>query len=540
MDCNAFRRDCVEYLDPRKACGKGRPAEFEAHLLSCPKCALYLSELSDTLGALQPDARVSASDDFKENAMTKTIALETWSGKERRVLHLAFVRFWKPALAAGAAAMLLVAISLLLGPRDGAKPARGTAFSLFSKAMAAEEPLFVGESAVYMVTRVVVRALDDPALAGARWLPMISLTPSGKPRYDRLSLPAEVGEEYTLACDTWYDPATGRSARVMTARGELVFAASYDGAALYTLETDASGAQRIARHEVGADFDPAASVASILGIAGAQTGLLETEDENLFSDAGSCTLPDGSQGRAVKAGLPEVAGDAPSETYWVFRIRESDNMIAEMEFFIGGRSMLLVERASLQTAAPESWDLSALETRLAVAGTGQRPVVTPDMVIPDVSVSSMVERADFETYIFATAPSWTKGPRLSDILDVVSQPHRMFMAAYVAADGRHVVLVQSYTYNTILGPKAKTGTLVYTSPNGCKVWAGPKGKWLAGVLLGSARPVIGAQVAEDCVGYLIETPSGTVPALAVNGTLSDIELRALVDSLVPAKEEGGQ
>ena len=40
----------------------------------------------------------------------------------------------------------------------------------------------------------------------------------------------------------------------------------------------------------------------------------------------------------------------------------------------------------------------------------------------------------------------------------------------------------------------------------------------------------------DRTGYLLQTPSGTYPALAVNGRMTDKEFRALIDSLVPAED----
>jgi hypothetical protein len=81
----------------------------------------------------------------------------------------------------------------------------------------------------------------------------------------------------------------------------------------------------------------------------------------------------------------------------------------------------------------------------------------------------------------------------------------------------------------------KTGRLVYQSPKGIKVWSGPRDKWLAGILLQSARAIIKDAPVESRTGYLLETPDGTFPALAVNGALSDAELHSLADSLVPAK-----
>ena len=165
-----------------------------------------------------------------------------------------------------------------------------------------------------------------------------------------------------------------------------------------------------------------------------------------------------------------------------------------------------------------------------------QPGVRPNMVLPNVSVQHMVKKADFETYIFAADPTWASKRQVTDVLDVASPPQRMFFLSYVAGDHRHVVLVQSPSYNKMLGPAAKKGILAYTSPNGCKVWSGPQGKWLAGILLQSARASIKDQPAENRTGYIIETPAGTFPALAINGPVTDAELHALIDSLIPAKE----
>jgi hypothetical protein len=109
----------------------------------------------------------------------------------------------------------------------------------------------------------------------------------------------------------------------------------------------------------------------------------------------------------------------------------------------------------------------------------------------------------------------------------------MFAVTYRAKDGRHVVLMQSHSYNTMLGPLVKIGKLVYTSPGGVKVWSGPRDAWLAQILLQSARATIHDPPGKNPIGYLLETPAGTFPALAINGPLTGNELHGLIDSLVP-------
>jgi hypothetical protein len=122
------------------------------------------------------------------------------------------------------------------------------------------------------------------------------------------------------------------------------------------------------------------------------------------------------------------------------------------------------------------------------------------------------------------------------MLDIASPPHRMFAAVYPAKDPRHVVLWQGYTFNTNLGPKVRSGQLVYTSPAGIKVWSDKDREKMADILLSSIIGVTGPfSKAKDRTCYLLETPEGTFPALAVNGHLTDAELHGLVDSLERAR-----
>jgi hypothetical protein len=720
MDCSAFREGCPELLAHQSERGDASRAELDAHKASCAECAAYFDGLVGALTALRPSTRVSASPTFKEKVMTDIAAFDNADAGEKRVVHQSHMRIWKLGAAAAIAATVLAGVLFFAGRghknEPGIKPA---AFTILSQAVANEESLYGGDEVVHMATRIVVKAVADPEVAGIRWLPVATIKASGKTSYDQLSLPATPGEEYTVREDSWFDPATRKSARVITAHNKLVFANSYDGEAVYLLETDAAGVQSITRTPVEQGFALPKDASSFLGITSGYARLLKQENKDLVTDQGACKLSDGSDGQALRVGMP-AGGPSGMTTYWVFRLRTSDGTIGETEWMLNGKSLLFVERMSLQRGATDaSWDLSAFKARLATGGgnaakpavhsegliidaslesalkkaeyeayllaqppswtsggkiidaaepdpqhrifavvypaTSGRtvtvvqsytmnrmikerprtarlvytspngckvwsdpsyvfvgsgmlslasavthaspgkdvsgylvetpsstaislavngalsdeelrklvdsivaaksapssvglkhggepsaPAVMAGMVKQDVSVEAMVKGADFETYIPSAAPSWTDKRVITDILDVASPPHRMFSISYVAKDERHVVLVQSYTYNIGLGASAKSGTLVYTSPNGCKAWGSEKGKWLAGILLQSAGYVTGGAPAENRMGYLIETPAGTFPALAVNGPLSDEELHAIVDSLVPAKEYKGQ
>jgi hypothetical protein len=334
-----------------------------------------------------------------------------------------------------------------------------------------------------------------------------------------------------VADEAWYDGATGRFARVLSTGGKTVFANAYDGEAVYSLQ-EAGG---VRREPVGAGFTAPTSPAEFLGIAAGLTNQVQTGNPDLVEAAGEGTLADGSPVTIVKAGLPDPEGKVSA--YWLFRIRRDNNTIAEMEFFIGNESQLVVRRVLTETVpAPRvPWNLEGVS-----GGAAQDVSVRPDMVRSDVSIQNMVATADFETYVFSTAPAWAPEQTIVDVLDVASPPQRMFITACRAKDGRHVVLVQSPSYNRMLGPLAKAGRVVYESPNGFKVWSGPRDQWLADILLKSARAWIRDESAADRTGYMLESPAGTFPCLAVNGAISEKELHSLVDGLMPAKTQAGR
>jgi hypothetical protein len=171
-----------------------------------------------------------------------------------------------------------------------------------------------------------------------------------------------------------------------------------------------------------------------------------------------------------------------------------------------------------------------------VAGTmGCQPQTAPSATGAPTGVEHMASVAKFETYVFSSQPSWTGPVEITESTDPASLGGRMFTLTARAEDGRHLVLVQSPTYNRMLGKKVKQGTVVYTSPHGFKVWGGGPQKWYSKILLQGARATIKDRPAEDRTGYILESPAGTFPALAINGPVSDTELHALVDSLTPAK-----
>ena len=263
----------------------------------------------------------------------------------------------------------------------------------------------------------------------------------------------------------------------------------------------------------------------------------------MVHDEGKAILEDGAEARVVKVALPEADSKKEPDNYWLFTIRSGNNTIEKMEWVAQGKPLLVIRRGKAEPGQAPSmgWDLAGVAKQVAGTAAAPGPGIRADMVIPGVSVQHMIEKADVTTYVFSKDPPWAGNRQIVDILDIANPPHRMFMIAYRAKDGRHVVLVQSLGFNTMVGPVAKKECkVIYTSPGGVKVWSGPRDQWGAQIALQSARAWIVDPPGKELTGLFLETPAETFLALAVNGKLSEEELHALVDSLVPAKDEAAK
>jgi hypothetical protein len=472
--------------------------------------------------------------------------------------------FMKSTITKLAAAVVIIVVTISFfswfsrqeGPSQGPDGFGG--FTLLAKACAAEDAFFAGENIVHIESEIIVfPILQDDTLSDSpdssnfteqvkkdfeelnarpnfTWLPMCSLRANGQFQFNQLKLSAYI-EPYTVTDEAWYDPATGFFARVLMTEGKVVFANSYDGEFVYTSQVAPDGTLELVRKAVTSEFRPPQRPAEFLGMgAGLRSSL--GQDTPMVQGVEQGTMEDGCPVRIYKVGFPDTQGKLIA--YWLFKVREDNATITEKEFIISDKTQLLIRRALTESVPSSeiSWSLAEIRGLDVIIEGKPRVSVMPDMVIPDVSVQHMVEKAGFETYLFATNPPWTSDCEIVDCFDPLSPGYRMFCIAHRADDGRHIVLVQSHTYNKMLGNFAKAGEMVYSSPNGFKVWGGGPQKWYSQILLTSARSVIKDPPSEDRVGFVLESPAGTFPALAVNGPLSDEELHRLIDSLVPAKD----
>lgn len=444
------------------------------------------------------------------------------------------------------------------GGNDGGEVSPGGGFNLLAKVCAAEVDLFSRAGIIHIVNEIIVfgedeqqeivrnrtktgiQELDDLYEEGSKWLefqwlPMCSIKPDGGLRFNQLQLDRKQ-ESYVVSDECWFDGGSGNFAHVLKDDDAVYFANSYDGERVYS-SVDSEGRFEVKGSPVLDDFVAPRDISEILGVS---AGLQICNDENFNSPIQEVVdevLEDGTEVKSFKTGFKDF--DGKLNAYWIFRVRSDDNTIAEMEFVIGGVSQLLIRRAVYEELAGADVDWSLSDLKGCSDNNVEQPKVkiSPDMVIEDVTVEHMAERASYQTYIFSDIPSWCKDRVIVDCIDPPSPGERVFFVACKANDGRHLVFVQSATYNRMMGAIAKIAKLVYESENGFKVYSGGfQEKWWTEIVINSAKSMIGDNPASNRCGYLLESPGGTYPCIAINGPISEGELKEIVDSLVASEE----
>ncbi len=254
-------------------------------------------------------------------------------------------------------------------------------------------------------------------------------------------------------------------------------------------------------------------------------------------------LEDGTPVLVYKVGFPDPWGEL--NTYCLFKIRQADEIITEIEYIYAGNRQMVIRRVASESVDKPgySWNLAELSSKEMAGQTPSAVTVASDVAINNVSVRHMVDKAEFETYIFAADPNWTQKRDIVDVIDPMNPPARMFVILYTAEGGRPVLLIQSPTNNKYLATvlkqaqthaeEAKKQGLYTEYANGCKVYKNTGGEAFWTDL---CFRNCGFEPAKDRVGFIVETPAGTYPMIGVNGALTEEELAGLISSLIPAKE----
>jgi len=413
---------------------------------------------------------------------------------------------------------------------------------LYAQAWAAERAVFAGDAIVHLTNRIIVKSVSDPNLAEGRWFFFVSVDAGGRIHNNRLNLAGKPGEESVVDEDSWYDPGERRFVRLFSIGGRPIYANSYEGGTVFSLEPGKEGRLELSAKPVSAGFRLPENPAPFLGLLGVLQEPSKDQDALAVSEVQSIRLADGAAARIIRC-VPRLSGNNFKEPYFQLTVRDVDKSVAALEWVMKGESLFTIQRVAVEKV-PDSqidWKLRDAQSRAAASPAPAPITISTDVVVQDVSVASMRQDVDFEPYILAANPAWTIKREITSFINPADFPKRGILVVYLARDKRHVVLSQCRMWNSGLGPRAaKSGKLVYESPAGVKVWSGDKDKQLAQILLMSSRASISVGPSEDRTGYILEAPGGVFPLLAINGQLTNDELHTLVNSLIPASRYLGR
>jgi hypothetical protein len=470
-------------------------------------------------------------------------------------------RFGK--ISAAAAVLVVIAGVGVWSSRPGASQ-YPSPFTLIARASAAERVLFSGQNIVHLASEIIVSpgsstnpsvllkdmeasATEEKNMAfikswlAQRWFPLYSLGVDGTVREHRLEVADGDDQAVTVSDLVWYEPATGRFVRVLKTGDQVLFANAYDGTSVYTAERGKDGRLGISQEPVTSDFKMPENPADFMGIAAGVGAALPAEHYPPIQNVTVDPRRDGMQVRTYKLGYADLWGKVT--TYFLLKCNIDSEVIDEIDCVVDGVTTRVQRRvpAGPTEAQQYSWNLSELAAKSneqsktdVTLRTGKGSQI--------VTVPQMAERAGFAAYAFSKAPSWTRDGTLYDLPDDSSAPARMFSAIYQGTDGRDVVLTLGESFNryfsTMLKEIEKANQPIpwlYESKNGFRViHQGDRNTelWWTEVAIKSA----GFEPKANRIGYILMSPAKTFMVLAVNGPISDEELHATIDSLVPANQ----
>lgn len=474
----------------------------------------------------------------------------------RKIMHSRITK-----LSVAAAAVIIVALAGWLATSPDSV-GQMSSFTLLSSASAAEQALFSIPGGIAHIANEIVLYPNSKSNAEAllrdmesdvtqdkniavikrwlsyQWIPVYSLGRDGQPREHKLDLTRSTDEVVTIYDLAWYDVATGYFARVLKTADHVVFANAYDGQYVYVTDRKPDGTLRIKQEAITDEFLAPSNPADFLGIAAGIRGTVPREHYPPIQDVQTGTLENGTSVRNYKLGYTDLFGKV--ETYFSFKISTDADVIEEIECVVEGQTSRIHRRIVAEMVSePElSWNLAELVTDttegLVAVDSGQASGIA--------TIRQIAESAPGPVYFFATDPSWTDDRTVYDLPDEMSPSARSYGATYRGRDGRDVVLSQGESFNryfsALWGKVQQMGEEIpwmYESENGFKVLHQTDKQaemWWTEFALKSA----GFEPKANRIGYIIKSPADTFMVMAVNGPVSEQELHALIDSLVPANE----
>ena len=528
MNCKKLQSRLAELFDlPVSPAAK---TQILKHLEACEACAAEFGELQRTFNMLKPVVRFQASPGFAQRVIVglESGLLDTRPGP----VKWPTVRLgWRSAAAAGIAALLLLALSSIDWPglfRGEPKPEGSqAAYSLLAHALAADDSVLRTAKIFHFVKKTVFPPLADSSLAGVRGEYAIAVGPDGQPVYNRLTVSSSLSDSLTFTNEAWYEPSTGRFARIVKSGDRILFAGSFDGQFIFTMPPSGDSTAVITRQRIANNFSMTDNPQQSFGLLAGHDSLLKKIDRQRYHKVGEGKLADGTPVNIIRIdGLADPNNRL--RTHLLFKLRRDNNTIAESEFYMD-ETLLKIDRFSRDEVVQGMaipWDLHGIDSLSAKSGPAPRVSMDQDVIKSGITPEQMFALEDIPLCLINPAPSWAADRKIFGVKKAGKLDVWYFNLAWRAADKRHVVLSQCRAFSQF---DSQIGDLknIYTSPRGFTLLTSRQGAWLANITLLASQNHLLDTPAPDCSGYLVRTPAGSYCVLAINGVVNDTELREL-------------
>jgi len=529
----------------------------------------------------------------------KGAEFKTCPEKDQQVLEKALSRFrrnkqnmnpvslWRfimksPIMRVAAVLLLIVGIAVVKWQIPDNKPDGQTSpltfLSLINTACAAEQTFFTGDSIVHITHEITLypntgapdltKKLDELIRSNftlnrnltfmRAWfssrasLPVHSLKADGEYQWYTLELTGIGDKASVIQEHIWYDPESGHFVRAFMQESQLIFAVSYDGAAVYMTEAWDNGKFEIQREPITEKFNLPENPAEILGISASFQGSMDMMNLPPIDEESREQLADGSWLRVYKLRWPGT------DAYHIFKVNDDGNTIAQIESVAYGWTIQQIRRISSNTVeAPGfSWNLAEL--------AGQSSPLEPEVVVAEgvtaVTPQQMADQAQVETYVLGDTPDWIKEQKFVIMSDKVSPYGAAYVVFCSTNDGRGVAISQGRTVHQyisgILNMSNQAGLRWfpnYMSQNRFKVHdVSTLGRIVGIAILTAVSDLtdstgtklwssdalfkqIGFEPLPDYRIYMLDSPTDAYCSITFNGKFSDAEVRELIENLIPAR-----
>ncbi|MHC4580868.1 MAG: hypothetical protein ACYS14_05385, partial [Planctomycetota bacterium] len=486
----------------------------------------------------------------------------------------------KSPVTRAAAILLIVGIAIMSwrSPKTQSNNAVSSLnfLNLINAACAAEQKLFTGPGIVHIVHEITLYPnADEPDLTERletlidsnfllnrsnqflkAWfsshvsLPIHSLKPNGEYTWHTLELTGTGLQKATVQEHIWYDPTSGYFVRAFMQSEKLIFAVSYDGAAVYATDAAGEAKLKVRRQAVTADFSLPENPAEFLGIS---ASFQESMDKLTFPPIQKESREKQADGTTLRVYTLHWRG---TEAYHIFKVDNQDQTIEQIESVAFDKRIQQIERISTDSvdAPGYSWDLA----ELAGTSTPVQPEVVVAEGIRSVTPQQMADAAQVETYVLGSRPRWLVEQRVVVMSDKASPLGARYVVFCPTKDGRCAALCQGRTLHQLISAALDMSNQAglrwfprYVSQNRFKVHDIFELGRIVGEAIVSAVPdftdgqrlwwadAMFKQAGFEPLSYhqdfMLHSPTDTYLNISLSGKFSEAEVRELVENLIPAR-----